>query len=313
MFSTFRKIILGINVEYDENEKIPPIMFNNSNNLSIIFIKNWFIIDSDEDSLAYFKSDVVSVKFLNCSINELNSSILNEHVMQKLQSLTISNHLSKLKADVFDTLISLNELTLELENLSEFIQSQSEWTPKKQNITIKFIDSSNAYEFPSEHYCFFKNLYDSGQKIEFETNNYPNNTNISCTLDFLTDKLTNYFNYSDRIPEKCLNNCAITNFTNEINSTTTVSINNFTEINFTTFTSDVTSGVTLDVNNTTANNTVINEKTIILFFSLIGVSVALVISILIIIVVCYKYKKLRSFKSDVAYELNEGNYVDKFE
>ena len=284
-------------------------MFNSSNGLSIIFIKNWFIIDSNETES--INSNVVRLEFLNCSIDELDSTILNENVMKNLQSLTISNQLSNISVDAFDKLINLNDLTLKLDNLGKFIESQRNWIPKKSTITIKFIDYNNVYEFPSDDYCFFKNLNDYGINIVFETKNYPNNSNITCTLHFLyhNDKLNIPFNVSNSSTDQCNceSNTSTTAIENEINPTKTT-ISKFTTSNETNFNTTIT----IFLNTTVISNSE-TKKPIILFFSLIGVSISLLISLLITIIVCCKYRKLRSFKSDVAYELNEGNYVDKFE
>ena len=61
--------------------------------------------------------------------------------------------------DNFPSLLILN---LEILNLGDFLQDQTEWkTEKKENLTINFIDLSNSYRFQNDNYCFFNSLNNS--------------------------------------------------------------------------------------------------------------------------------------------------------
>ena len=321
--------------------EISPIMFNNSNNLYIVFNEKWFQIKGEHSSSNNFNSNVASLAFKNCTFHDLNSSILNEDVMANLQSLSISSNLETLNETSFNQLANLIEMTLELENMNDFIRSQIDWIPeKRQNLTIKFKDASNTYYFPDQDFCFFTNIINSVKNISFESNSYDN---LTCTLDLLREGglLVVPFNATVGNVSNCSCNAtsATTEFTNsstlsiEISSTPTTETSDTptneisgTSSNETSDTSsNKTSGIatletmtTISTSSTnTTNNSTTNattKKPIILFFSLIGVSAALLVSVIIIIILCYKYRKLRSFKSDVAYEMNENvHYVDKFE
>lgn len=234
-------------------------------------------------------SNVLRLEFNNCEITTLNDSILNEQVFSNLVTLKISNHIKQIQNSSIKKLKKLKFLDFELENMVDFIGLKPEFDLNSlSNITLN--DLSNNYTFPDDDYCFFDNLNRSGVKIVFQTSAI---TSFSCTLKLLneTNSVSQMILLSDN------KTCNKTIECQTIIETSTATINQ---------NSSTTSLVS------TSSQISDEEKIKFLFISLVMAGLLLLISIIVAVIFCCKYRRLKSFKSDVAYELDPV-HNDNFE
>lgn len=276
MFSLFKEINFGENNNYEEF--LNPVLFDNSKQLTINFKRNWFQIDSKtQDGI---NSNVKELKFVDCDNLELNESVLNQIVYSNLNSLVVQNQLNALKADAINKLSNLEYLEIKIENLKEFIRKTGLLKLNNTKLQVKFDDSE--YDFSDSDYCFYDYLNQTGIRFNIEVKQPVKN--LTCTL-LLLDQL-NLINLTstEEINQKCENiklNCSYNNVTNVPDTTTASSSND-------------------------------NSNLILTYRIYSGaISVAFLVAILLLVIICCKYRKLKLFKSDVAYELESTD--DKFE
>ena len=263
MFSTFQEINFGKNMIYPE--EIDSTMFNNSNQLKIIFNEKWFNLNETNDSIN-INSNVMTLEFNNCEINESNGKILSKKksAFSKTQILKISKNLLK-SIEILNNFPSLLILNLEILNLGDFLQDQTEWkTEKKENLTINFIDLSNSYRFQNDNYCFFNSLNNSISNFTIYTNSTLKQA--TCTLKLLEKYV---------LPLR--NNISVNQVCTKY------------ECNYSSIIKEED-----------------KKTEFILFVSLLSVGVLFILTFILVIFLFCKHKSLKySIKSNVAYELDQ--------
>nr|QVK46008.1 G protein-coupled receptor [Proales similis] len=146
---------------------------------------------------------------LNLYLDRIDSGILNDQVLENMQSIQIYGKLNKIEPCLFQF---YNRIYLHIANLKEFIHSAIEWCVNKrltndtfyirighfvseQKTKLSYIQ--NQYTFPIEDICLYRSLFSDGRHyFLFET---FQNEKCSCSIFWLVH---NYKNGSDELSEE---------------------------------------------------------------------------------------------------------------
>nr|QVK46007.1 G protein-coupled receptor [Proales similis] len=144
---------------------------------------------------------------LNLYLDRIDSGILNDQVLENMQSIQIYGKLNKIEPCLFQF---YNRIYLHIVNLKEFIHSGIKWCLDRdsknevffininkigtEKINKRLSESENTYTFPIEDICLYRSLFSDGRHyFLFET---FQNEKCSCSIFWLVH---NYKNGSDEL------------------------------------------------------------------------------------------------------------------
>lgn len=287
------------------------------------------------------------IDFIDSQIDQLNHSILNKYLLDDLNYLILTNSsLNSIDENLFIYTKELKNFSLNLVNFDQFItSSQNEWMKHLSNaknasesdenyLFLELNDQKNEYEFLEKDFCHFR--YFPYTKYVFPIINTRPTLGCGCTLVYLMferyiydiDDLIrtpsiqeclriDFINFKE-LTENCdfnlrNKNCdSISNVSSStLESTKTIKTTASTsteEIGIYTTTFLLTTSSAL-VQETSENPTSSkNNLVTILSIVLTVVSLAFLVLFILTLILFIRYKNLRSFKSEVAYEIS--TYTD---
>lgn len=313
-------------------EYIPLKVFKNTTKANILVYNqapsNMFKIKNDPSE--NIDIEIENFEFRNSIIDRLDQSLFGDLFLNKIKSFAIKNsELFSIQREFFKNLPELNKLELNLKNFKQFIlNSQNEWmeflnsfdTGLKQ-FTLELNDLTNEYDFPSQDFCNFKYFKFEDKNLITIINSKPY-LECSCTIASLinkskleneslvrTESTKNCFEISETDFDVLINQCKILNCQNKpITEFESESTTDFQKIstNENIINSTVTQFLTTISLEYKPSTTADKNKKLLqaLYISLGAVSVGFLLLSMFSIFIFLRYKRLRSFKSDVAYEIS---------
>ena len=312
-FSAFALVDFSAQVKFAS--KINPNWFKNVQNFTLrlknLSSNNAFVLDTNID-INPIDYDVGALEIDSSTLRNLSQTLLNEKFFSKLSRLVVSSSdLDSISDGLFKSFDSLGFIGLDLNNMDSFLNGSFEWMYSlNPSICSQFVlglsDKSGKYAYPEQDLCRFRHFpHDRNVFPKIESSKA---LACNCTLIWL---LKNVYKYKDF---GLLNSSSVYGCIKDERSLNDSIKNCNFEKRFKECDNEVeeTSTMTVILGSFSNNNNKDEELVQTLIISLSSVGAGFIVVVFVCVFFYYKYRKLRSFRSDVAYEIGAFNEFSSY-
>ena len=307
-FSAFALVDFSARVNFAG--KIDPNWFKNVLNLTLrlknLSSSNSFALDTTNTDINPTDYDVGALEIESSTLRNLSQTLLNEKFFSKLNRLVVSSSdLDSISDGLFKSFDGLDYIGLDLNNMDSFLNGSLEWmnalNPSlSRQLVLGLSDKSGKYAYPEQDWCRFRHFpHDRSVFSKIESSK---EYSCSCTLIWL---LKNVYQYKDfgllnsssvygcikdeRSLNESISNCNFEKRAKECEN----------EVEETSTTTALLASFSINNNNNNKDEELVQT----LIISLSSVGAGFIVVVFVCVFFYYKYRKLRSFRSDVAYEI----------